>query len=420
MNRIVSSLSFTVPFFISCVLSCQIKTGPEPSPSGGIPIHRVPEISVPEGGIILYPSSSGIPSFVPFTVAGLENEGEIRVEAESVSVALSFERTTGEGLLTLAASDGFGGSAEIGIEASNGNRSCRVCIQATEARMKAELEAFSIGWRGSSLEVPISTNVGYRVSCTASWISVSLPFENGVSCAVRENTGSGQRSAKLIISDELDALHDTVMVVQAARDHMEEAAGERRALERIFEALHGEDWTDSENWCTDAPLKTWHGVMTNSFKGEEHVVYLHLQYLGAHGLLPPEIGELKYLRELWIIGDEGIMGCIPSSFANLSDIRDITISGTSVSGPIPSCLSSLKKLEILGLDGNCLEGNLPLFLASLPALYNFGFAQNCLDGQVDASLLETRWWNTIDAATGKKMGEENLLRGQKEGHELWL
>ena len=160
--------------------------------------------------------------------------------------------------------------------------------------------------------------------------------------------------------------------------------------------------------------------MTNTFKGEEHVVYLHLQCLGAHGALPSAIGELKYLRELWIIGDEGITGNIPASFGNLTELRDLSISGTSVCGPIPQRLSFLQKLEILGLDGNCLEGNLPLFLRDLPALYNFGFSQNCLDGKIDPSLTETLWWNTIDTSTGRKIGEENLTRGQKEGHSLWL
>ena len=104
----------------------------------------------------------------------------------------------------------------------------------------------------------------------------------------------------------------------------------------------------------------------------------------------------------------------------LTELRDLTISGTSVSGPIPGCLSSLEKLEILGLDDNLLEGNLPLFLKDLPNLYNFGFSLNCLDGQVDHSLTEARWWSTRDSQTGRTMGEENLLRGQKEGHRLWL
>ena len=132
------------------------------------------------------------------------------------------------------------------------------------------------------------------------------------------------------------------------------------------------------------------------------------------------IGELRYLKALWIIGDEGISGSIPSSFGNLTELRDLSISGTSVSGPIPFCLSSLKKLEILGLDGNRLTGNIPLFLRDLPALYNFGFSQNCMDGKIDPSLTETLWWNTVDTSTGRKMGKENLARGQKEGHALWL
>jgi hypothetical protein len=237
---------------------------------------------------------------------------------------------------------------------------------------------------------------------------------------VRENPLRSARYATITVSDPDGRVKTPIYVEQTAPDPMEEITGERAALEEIYRALHGEDWSDSENWCTDAPLRQWYGVMTNTFKGEEHVTYLHLQCLGAHGTLPAAIGELRYLKELWIIGDEGISGSIPSSFGNLTELRDLSISGTSVSGPIPFCMSSLNKLEILGLDGNRLTGNIPLFLRDLPALYNFGFSQNCMDGKIDPSLTETLWWNTVDTSTGRKMGEENLARGQKEGHALWL
>lgn len=266
----------------------------------------------------------------------------------------------------------------------------------------------------------VDSNVEYRVECEVGWITIKEESNGELLISAAENPSDHPRSTEITLSDRNGYLPVTIKVEQAAADHSQEITGERAALEAIYRALHGEDWSDSENWCADAPLRQWYGVMTNTFKGEAHVVYLHLQYLGAHGQIPSAIGELRYLRELWIIGDSGIEGVLPASMANLTELRDLSISGTSIGGPIPECLSALQKLEILGLDNNRFTGNLPLWLCSMPALYNFGFWGNCLDGQIDQSLTGTTWWNTPDTSTGNKMGEENLSKGQKEGHSLWL
>ena len=412
MKRIITII---IPCLLA-IISCHKQPAPEPASSEGT--ATAPVITLTSRDLLLYP---GRPAELAFTVTGLLPEGELSVDCnpEEVVADLSFNRATGKGILTLYAGEAFHTEASLAITASNGALSSSETVLLEQAYLRAGT-IIRPGAAGGVYEVQVSTNILYAATSTASWVSIISREQDAVTLSVEGNTAEAERYAEIILSDTGGTLQDTVKVIQDAAHHELEITSERQALEAIYAALHGEDWSDSENWCTDAPLKTWYGVMTNTFKGEEHVIYLHLQNMGAHGVLPSAIGELKYLRELWIIGETGITGTIPASFGALENLRDLSLSGTSVSGPIPECLSRLGKLEILGLDDNRFEGNLPLFLRDMPALYNFGFSQNCLDGQIDASLTETRWWNTIDTSTGNKIGEENLARGQKEGHALWL
>ena len=411
---------------LTILVSCRPETtaGQEEPPAPGPPPADesvAPTITLASESVILYPYGTGLPACVEFSVSDLSVMGEVSVrKQEDLEVTLSFEGTTGCGVLTIIAAESFLGNSKITLSARNGELSDEKEMTVEKAYIKASPQSFSLESSGGEKRAGIESNVEYKAECEAGWITLLGTDGGELLFSASENTSDHPRNAEIILSDRDGYLPTPVLVEQAAADHSQEITGERAALEAIYRALHGEDWSDSENWCTDAPLKQWYGVMTNTFKGEAHVVYLHLQYLGAHGQIPAAIGELRYLRELWIIGDSGIEGVLPASVANLTELHDLSISGTSITGPIPECLSALQKLEILGLDNNRFTGNLPLWLSGMPALYNFGFWGNCLDGQIDGRLTETTWWNTLDTSTGNKMGEENLSKGQKEGHSLWL
>ena len=386
------------------------------------PEREAPVISVPDGDVVVYPASTGVSTEMEFRIEGLGEGGTVSITPEAgIGVSLFYDRVDGRGYVTVFGKEGLSAESSFTIEAAQGDRRTRVRVPVQDAYVMASLTSWGVPSRRNAQKVLVYTNTGgFSVASAAPWLSVDTVIDgDGFVFSVRENTGSSPREGYLTLLDGKGILHEKVTVTQAAGPPRD-TGPERAALESVFRALHGEEWSDSGLWCTDAPLGQWYGVMTNTYKGEEHVTYLHLQCLGAHGTLPDAIGELRYLRELWIIGDEGITGNLPASLGNLTELRDLSISGTSIGGEIPSCLSSLRKLEILGLDGNCLTGNLPLFLYDMPALYNFGFSQNCLDGKIDPSLTETSWWNTVDTQTGRRMGEENLLKGQKEGHVLWL
>ena len=74
---------------------------------------------------------------------------------------------------------------------------------------------------------------------------------------------------------------------------------DREILETLYHATDGPNWTDNENWLTDAPVGQWHGVLTNALTGQRgRVAILSLPFNGLTGSIPPELGSLTKLQRL--------------------------------------------------------------------------------------------------------------------------
>ena len=70
-------------------------------------------------------------------------------------------------------------------------------------------------------------------------------------------------------------------------------ATDRVALEALYDATDGPNWTDSTNWKTNAPLGEWLAVRTDT---DGRVTELRLENNGLAGQIPTELGSLSNLR----------------------------------------------------------------------------------------------------------------------------
>ena len=85
---------------------------------------------------------------------------------------------------------------------------------------------------------------------------------------------------------------------------------DRAALEALYRATGGPNWTMSTNWLTAAPLGNWYGVDTDE---DGRVTALRLGYWDGvleesvgnalTGSIPPEVGNLARLRHLTLHGN---------------------------------------------------------------------------------------------------------------------
>ena len=74
----------------------------------------------------------------------------------------------------------------------------------------------------------------------------------------------------------------------------------------------------NENWNTKKPIGSWYGVHTNYWTGR--VVGLTLHECGLNGELPAEIGQLTQLRNLNLSGNR-LTGTIPDKIGNLTNLE---------------------------------------------------------------------------------------------------
>ncbi len=86
-------------------------------------------------------------------------------------------------------------------------------------------------------------------------------------------------------------------------------SSDRAALEALYDATGGQDWIDSTNWKTSAPLGAWHGVTTDA---AGRVTRLDLSDNGLMGPLPAALGRLQHLEELYLSYNWGLSGPLPS------------------------------------------------------------------------------------------------------------
>ena len=159
---------------------------------------------------------------------------------------------------------------------------------------------------------------------------------------------------------------------------------DRAVLVALYRATDGPNWSNNENWLTDAPLRDWHGVQTDAASGR--VLSLRLWSNNLNGNIPPELGNLTALRSLTFALNDGLTGEIPVELGNLVNLVDLYIQSNSVTGPIPPELAQLENLNTLDLRYNDLRGEIPPQLANLARLRYLLLPGNRLAGPIPPEL----------------------------------
>ncbi len=148
--------------------------------------------------------------------------------------------------------------------------------------------------------------------------------------------------------------------------------GDRAALEALYEATDGPNWTNNENWLTDAPLSEWHGVAVSG-GSDRRVTGLNLRDNDLTGPIPPELVNLASLQSLHL-NSNGLTGPIPPELVNLASLQSLHLGGNGLTGPIPPELGGFARLESLSLGGQDLTGPIPPELGNLASLQRLDLA----------------------------------------------
>ena len=199
---------------------------------------------------------------------------------------------------------------------------------------------------------------------------------------------------------------------------------DRAALVALYEATDGPNWTNSENWLTNAPLAQWHGVRVDR---EGRVTRLELPENGLSGRLPPEIGGLAKLDALELPGNR-LTGPIPPELGGLASLVTLELWGNAISGALPSELGGLSSLWRLNVSGNRLTGPIPPEIGNLSELGRMFLDDNELTGPIPPELgrlsaLETLYlgWNPLTGPIPPELGNLSNLRYLRLGRNAhWV
>ncbi|KAL3735376.1 hypothetical protein ACJRO7_024500 [Eucalyptus globulus] len=137
-------------------------------------------------------------------------------------------------------------------------------------------------------------------------------------------------------------------------------------------------WNDSSHHCE------WQGVVCGR-RHPKRVVSLNLTSKGLGGLLSPHVGNLSFLRSLFL-QNNNFRGEIPQSIGHLFRIRLLILSNNSFDEPMPTNLSQCSNLVTLNLIDNRLVGKIPHELGSLSKLQAFSLSKNSLTGSIPHSI----------------------------------
>ena len=182
--------------------------------------------------------------------------------------------------------------------------------------------------------------------------------------------------------------------------------GDRAALVALYHATGGPNWTNSDNWLTDAPLNQWYGIQAdlggrveglslseNQLSGEIPSVLQKLDRLQGlvlygnqlSGKIPHELGNLTSLATLHLESNR-LSGVIPDDLGGISRLKGLLLAFNQLSGQIPEDLGYLDDLEYLDLSNNQFSGVIPDDLGRLSRLHTLSLASNQLTGQIPEEL----------------------------------
>ena len=187
----------------------------------------------------------------------------------------------------------------------------------------------------------------------------------------------------LLIADA--QVRGSVAVDREALEALYHAIGvavDREALEALYHATGGPDWRNRANWLSEAPLGEWFGVVTDS---NGRVTSLTLTGNGLSGAIPPELGDLTNLQEMYLWGNE-LIGAIPPELGDLTNLQVLWLGHNELIGAIPPELGDLTNLQVLILGSNELIGAIPPELGDLTNLQELYLWGNDLIGAIPPEL----------------------------------
>ena len=147
------------------------------------------------------------------------------------------------------------------------------------------------------------------------------------------------------------------------------------ALESVYAALDGPNWSEHTGWLRDESHCAWQGVLCD---GDGFVAALWLDDNNLSGQIPDTLGNLRYLRSI-DLSSNALSGGLPPTLTKLVDLSRLFASEAGLSGALESSFGDMEQLTYLDLRGNQLSADMATF-AGLGNLTYLDLSGNTFSG----------------------------------------
>ncbi|XP_061337269.1 probable LRR receptor-like serine/threonine-protein kinase At1g63430 isoform X2 [Gastrolobium bilobum] len=171
------------------------------------------------------------------------------------------------------------------------------------------------------------------------------------------------------------------------------------ALTSFKEAIYEDPYAVLSNWNTlDSDPCFWFGIECTM--AQDHVIKLNISESLLKGFLAPELGQITFLQELILHGNN-LIGIIPKELGVLESLKELDLGMNRLSGPIPPEIGNLTQVVSINLQSNGLTGRLPPELGNLRYLQELRLDRNKLQGPIPAGV-------SSDFASNMYASNENI------------
>ncbi|KAF8113281.1 hypothetical protein N665_0052s0004 [Sinapis alba] len=149
-----------------------------------------------------------------------------------------------------------------------------------------------------------------------------------------------------------------------------------------LQALKAEWTKPPSSWKGADPCGTsWVGITCSSGR----VISISLGNLNVEGKLSGDIAALSELQILDLSYNTGLTGPLPPNIGELKNLKNLILVGCSFTGQIPESIGQLEQLIYLSLNLNQFIGTIPASIGRLSKLYWFDIADNQIEGTIPVS-----------------------------------
>jgi len=233
-----------------------------------------------------------------------------------------------------------------------------------------------------------TTDTGYAMEIRIAWSFIGVsPVDGmpvGIDIHVNDDDDGSDRDKKMSWNAPTDqawnnpSLFNTMTLLSFCM--VQDRRNDSLALVAFHDATDGANWINT--WDLAQPMDTWHGVTLNE---NGRVTRLHIPENELSGTIPPELGNLSELKELYLYNNI-LIGNLPDEIGNLTNIEWFSVYKNFLSGTVPASFSNLNKLKNLSFSRNEFEGNVFDIIINFQDLEFFHVSRNQFTGSIPQSI----------------------------------